>query len=91
MTENATSIYLQQTPPKYHSHQQMQKNALNYYRAVCRMFLIDFVCFNYSLPPECSDLSQEFQKDQIKFYSKGNRWKPFSRRRLHDILNWFRF
>jgi hypothetical protein len=27
-----------------------------YIRALCRLLLTDFICFDYALPPECSDM-----------------------------------
>jgi len=32
------------------------KIRLSYYRATCRMYFIDFLCANYTLPPACMDM-----------------------------------
>lgn len=32
---------------------------LRYIRALCRMYLIDYFCLNYTIPPECSTVEEE--------------------------------
>lgn len=46
-------------PPVGYTLTKIQQTALVYYRAICRMYLIDFFCFHYTLPKECQDLQQE--------------------------------
>ena len=33
----------------------------HYLRAICRMYLVDFICLNYKLPIECDDITNEIK------------------------------
>jgi hypothetical protein len=46
-----------------------QRVAKGYVRAICRLYLIDFKCFNYTLPKECEDLEEEFQLQVSSHYA----------------------
>jgi hypothetical protein len=32
---------------------------VHYLRAICRLYLVDFLCFNYTLPKVCDDITNE--------------------------------
>lgn len=42
-----------------------------YVRAVCRLYLPDYVCLDYPLPPECQDLYDELRCDE-QLYADAN-------------------
>lgn len=46
-------------PPEY-SAAEYSHVARQYLRAICRIYLADFVCLNYTLPSDCNDLGAEF-------------------------------
>jgi hypothetical protein len=45
-----------------------------YVRAVCRLYLSDYVCLDYPLPPACRDLYDELRLDldALQYHAKGN-------------------
>jgi hypothetical protein len=45
-----------------------QKVARSYLRALCRMYLTDFTCFNYTLPADCEDMYNEVN-DAMEYYA----------------------
>lgn len=51
--ENLKSI------PSGYTQQEYRHVARQHLRAVCRIYLTDFLCLNYTLPADCSDLQQE--------------------------------
>lgn len=46
----------------YWEKKRLRNEATKYLRAVCRVFLVDFVCLQYPLPSPCSDLQLEFER-----------------------------
>lgn len=55
-----TSTEFQRVPQGY-SLQEYQQISKRYLKAVCRLYLIDFKCFHYSLPADCEELNGEFK------------------------------
>lgn len=49
--------FLQQPTPFNHLR------SLHYLRALCRIYLVDFVCLDYQLPAHCSDMYDELNLD----------------------------
>ncbi len=47
--------------------------AKQYLRVLCRLYLADFVCLNYSLPQDCQDLAEEMQQS---FQEYANTLQP---------------
>jgi hypothetical protein len=56
-----------------HPHLQQHRDAMDALlrtdapsmRAVCRLYLPDYACFNYSLPPACAGLDRHFRRSQL--------------------------
>ena len=57
--------------PKGLSIDQHRENARKYYRAICHMYLLDFLCFSYELPTECADI-YEAAMQQVEKWRAGS-------------------
>lgn len=49
-----------------------QAKARAFLRAICRIYLTDFLCAHYALPAECSDLTHEYKSDLKEYTDKIN-------------------
>ena len=47
-----------------------------YVRAVCRLYLPDYVCLDYPLPPECQDLYDELHRDEQEYADANTATAP---------------
>ena len=66
-----------------------QQQAKKYLLAICRIYLIDFTCLNYTLPAECQQLKGELfdiAEDYYK-YKDGNQVQFVDN--LADVLRLF--
>lgn len=64
----------QRIPPGY-AVQDYQQLSKTYLKALCRVYLIDYMCLNYSLPADCQDLQVELMEvvdDYWRYHSKSN-------------------
>jgi hypothetical protein len=59
--------------PSGYSLTDYQPIAKKYLKAVCRIYLIDFHCFNYSLPYDCEDLHVELKNHLEELHAVNHR------------------
>lgn len=48
--------------PTGYSLHEYQRKSRTYLKALCRIYLSDYLCLNYSLPMDCQDLASEAQQ-----------------------------
>eukprot|EP00981_Chlorochromonas_danica_P006495 scaffold1403_cov180-Ochromonas_danica.AAC.22 len=53
--------------PNGYTVPQYRKTARDYLRVICRIYLIDYICTNYTLPLDCQDLLEEVRVSRRQY------------------------
>lgn len=75
----------QPVPPGY-TATEYQRLAKQYLRAVCRVYLVDYICLNYTLPADCQSLTQEAQDSIREFQRISVEQIQYTERSLFDNM-----
>jgi hypothetical protein len=61
--------------PVGYNQQEYQLQSKTYLKSLCRIYLIDYICLNYTLPADCQELQGELREvvdDYWQYHAKSN-------------------
>lgn len=66
-TKQISRLYFNDYFDSRHNSYNNSKLSATYFRALCRIYLVDFICSDYILPPVCADLKFELERLILEF------------------------